>query len=208
MHGIVHAEFQKYFIIRHGHPIWKKLLSQAGLGTKSYLVSQHYPDSEILRLVTAASQMTGKPIPTMLEDFGQFIVPDLIDMYVPMLDPQWRTLDVVEHTERTIHQVVRLRNPGASPPELKCRRVSAGEVQVSYSSARKMCALARGIIRGLAKHFEETVQIEEGACMHQGAPSCEISVRLAAPASQAKRTSSRPAAVAPRTPWGRPRTPG
>jgi hypothetical protein len=189
MHGIVHAELQKFVIARHGRPAWQELLKQSNVGTKAYLVSQHYPDSDVIALVTTASRMTGTPVPQLLEDFGEFIVPDLVDMYRPFLSPDWRTLDLLEHTEGTIHRVVRLRNPGATPPELRCRRLSAGEVRVSYNSARKMCALARGIIRGLAKHFEETVQIEEGACMHRGAPSCEISVRLAAQASKAQRAS-------------------
>lgn len=189
MHGIVHAELQKFVLARHGRSAWQELLKQSGLGSKTYLVSQHYPDSDVLTLVTTASRMTGTPVPQLLEDFGEFIASDLVNMYRPLLDPQWRTLDLLEHTEGTIHSVVRMRNPGASPPELRCRRASAGEVRVSYNSARKMCALARGIIRGLGKHFGETLHIEEGACMHRGAPSCEISVRLAAQASKAQRAS-------------------
>jgi hypothetical protein len=189
MHGIVHAELQKYIVIRFGHPIWKKLLKQSGLETKSYLVSQHYPDSDILTLVTTASEVTEKPVSQLLEEFGEFIAPDLLEMYRPMLDPRWRTLDILEHTEDTVHRVVRLRNAGATPPELRCQRLSPGEVQLSYNSPRKMCALARGIIRGLAKRFDETVQIQEGACMLRGAASCEISIRLAAQSLQRQRAS-------------------
>jgi heme-NO-binding protein len=103
MHGIVHAELQKFVIARHGRPVWQELLS-----------------------------------------------------------------------------VVRLRNQGAAPPQLRFRRVGPAEVHLSYNSNRKMCAVARGIIRGVAKHFEESVTIVESACMHQGAPSCELSIRLAA----------------------------
>lgn len=189
MHGIVHAELQKFVIDRHGRPAWEELLKQAGLASKAYAVSQHYPDSDVISLVTTASRMTGTPVGQLLEDFGEFIVPDLVDLYRPLLDTRWRTLEVLEHTERTIHRVVRLRNPGASPPELRCQRLSANEVRVSYNSARKMCALARGIIRGLAKHFQETVQIEEGTCMLRGAASCEIAVRQAAQASRVSRAS-------------------
>ncbi len=189
MHGIVHAELQKFVMARHGRMAWQELLKQSGLGSKSYLVSQHYPDSDVVTLVTTASRMTGTPVPQLLEDFGEFIAPNLVNMYRPLLDPRWRTLDLLEHTERTIHSVVRMRNPGASPPELRCRRLSEGEVRVSYNSARKMCALARGIIRGLARHFGDKLKIEEDACMHRGAPSCEISVKRAAQASKAKRAS-------------------
>ncbi|HUQ14827.1 MAG TPA: heme NO-binding domain-containing protein [Gemmatimonadales bacterium] len=180
MHGIVHAELQKFVIARHGRPVWQELLKGAGLGSKNYLTSQQYPDADIAALVTQAATMTGKPASELLEDFGEFMVPDLMNMYRPLLKPEWRTLDLLEHTEGTIHSVVRLRNPGAAPPQLRFRRVDPAEVHLSYNSNRKMCAVARGIIRGVAKHFGESVTIVESACMHRGAPSCEISIRLAA----------------------------
>jgi len=72
---------------------------------------------------------------------------------------------------------VRHRNPGARPPELRCQRVGPDEVVVVYSSARKMCAVAKGIARGMARHFQETVAVNESACMLVGAKECPISVR-------------------------------
>lgn len=188
MHGIVHAQLQKYVIARHGRPAWQELLKGTGLGSRNYLTSQQYPDADIAALVTNAATMTGEPASALLEDFGEFMAPDLIAMYRPLLKPEWRTLDLLEHTEETIHSVVRLRNPGAAPPQLRFRRVDAAEVHLSYNSDRKMCAVALGIVRGVAKHFGDSVTIVESACMHRGAPSCEISVRLAAP-SQGSRVS-------------------
>ncbi|MEO5618590.1 MAG: V4R domain-containing protein [Candidatus Eisenbacteria bacterium] len=48
---------------------------------------------------------------------------------------------------------------------------------MSYTSARKLCAVARGICRGLARHFEEVVVIDEPSCMLRGGRTCEIIVR-------------------------------
>ena len=88
MHGIVHAELQKFVLARHGRPVWLELLKGAGLGSKNYLASQQYPDADIAALVTQAVTMTGKPASELLEDFGEFMVPDLIDMYRPLLKPE------------------------------------------------------------------------------------------------------------------------
>jgi hypothetical protein len=120
--------------------------------------------------------MTGTPVPVLLEQFGEFIVPDLLDMYRPMLEPGWRTLDILEHTESAIHNVVRMRNPGAAPPRLHFRRMGPDQVRLSYSSERKMCQVARGIMNGVAKEFGESIRIEETACLHRGAPSCEMAI--------------------------------
>ncbi len=176
MHGLIHAQVQKFVIAHHGRVAWQGLLKEAGLENKTFLISQQYPDSDIVGVVTAASRATGVPAAALLEQFGAFLVPDLVAMYRPLLRPEWRTLDLLEHTESTIHSVVRMRNPEAQPARLRCRRIGPNEVHLSYDSARKMCAVARGIVRGIAEHFGETVVIDETACMHRGAASCEMSV--------------------------------
>jgi hypothetical protein len=177
MHGLIFSELQKYVAAKHGDKTWSVLLEKAGLGKKMYLPVQEYPDSDGVRLVSTASSLTGRSVPQILEDFGEFIAPDLIAMYRHLLKPEWKTLDVIEYTEGTVHAVVRVQNPGAKPPELKTKRPGPDQVLLTYTSPRQMCALAIGIGKGLAKHFKETLTVTELQCMHKGATSCEISYR-------------------------------
>ncbi len=86
---------------------------------------------------------------------------------------------MIEHTEETIHRVVRMRQPGAAPPRLHVERKSPDEVVLTYDSPRRLCAVARGITRGVAKKFEERITITDRACMLSGASKCLISFRLA-----------------------------
>jgi len=87
------------------------LLKEAGLGQRNYDAFETYPDEEAGRLVATASRITGANAPAILEDFGEFIAPDLLEMYWALVKPEWKTLDVIEHTEEAIHEVVRLKNP-------------------------------------------------------------------------------------------------
>ena len=168
---------QKYAETKHGKGAWQELLKRAGVKTKVYLPVKEYPDAEVVALVVAASSITGLPASEVLEDFGQFIVPDLVKMYGHLLRPEWSTIDVIENTEATVHSVVRVKNPGAKPPELKTVRHGANEVALFYTSPRKMCALAVGIGKGLAKHFNEKIVAQHATCMHKGASKCEIVFR-------------------------------
>jgi len=179
MHGFMLAELKKYVDTRVGGEAWKNLLKDAGLGMKVYMPTQTYPDTEVVAIVTAAAKATGKPGPAILEDFGGFIVPDLVAIYGAYIKPEWKALDLIENTEETIHRVVRTRNPGAAPPELKVTRVGPDEVAIEYTSARKLCAVARGIIKGVAAHYKETVAIAEPQCMLRGDPACRLKVTLA-----------------------------
>lgn len=172
MHGIIHLELEKFVVTTLGRDVWDELLVQTNLRDRLYLPVQAYPDDDIVRIIGAAVKTTGKPPADILDAFGEFLVPTYLSVYGALLDPSWRTLDVIEHTEETIHRVVRMRQPGAAPPRLRVERTSATAVAITYDSPRKLCALARGIVRGIATHFRESVSVTERKCMHRGDPHC------------------------------------
>lgn len=178
MHGIIFTELKRYVETKFGGDTWEKLMKNSGIGSKLYMPIQAYPDQEVAALVSTASKMTGASIPVILEDFGKFIVPTLLKMYQVLIEPDWKTLDLIEHTEETIHKVVRSRNPGAEPPKLKCSCPSADEVIITYTSPRKMCGVAKGIAKGIAKHYNEQIRISETECMLKGNSRCQISIKL------------------------------
>lgn len=176
MHGIIFSELKRYAGARLGADGWESLLTAAKLSGKAYVISEPYPDSEALALVGAASQLVKLPVAVVLEDFGRFITPTLMSVYGRLLQPQWRSLEVIENAEATIHTVVRLRNKGATPPVLKVQRASADELTVVYASPRKLCHLAVGIVHGIGEHFQEILTVQQKKCMHLGGPHCEIAV--------------------------------
>lgn len=196
MHGIIFTELRKYVDDKLGGDAWSDLLNAAGLKGRMYLPIQEYPDGEAVALVTTAAQVTGLDAGVILADFGEFIAPSLLGMYRTLVKPEWKTLDVLEFTEGTIHQVVRARNPGAKPPELKAVRVSATELHLTYGSQRKLCHVAKGIISGLAHHFDEKISVQETQCMHEGADTCEMVVGVVVPKRARKtRKAAAPAAA-------------
>lgn len=174
MHGIILNQLQSYVTKGHGAATWRQLLETAGVGSRTYLASKTYPDEEVVAIVGAASKLTGTPAEAILEDFGAFIVPALLETYGPLLKKEWRTLDLLENTETVIHKVVRFDNPGADPPQLVIERRAPDVAVLQYSSARKMCSVAKGIAKGIAGHYGETLRITDEACMNRGDPSCRI----------------------------------
>lgn len=177
MHGIIFVELKKYVQNKAGTAAWETLLAASGLTRRAYLTTEVYPDEEMVALVTAAASQTGRAIPAILEEFGEFLVPGLIKTYRAFLRPDWRTLDTIEHTEANIHKAVRLRNPGAAPPALSVTRTSPDEVVIVYNSSRKMCGVAKGIARGIARHYGERITLSERTCMHRGDRACTISIK-------------------------------
>jgi hypothetical protein len=180
MHGLIFGELKKYVEARFGTEVWNEMLKEAGLEWRFYNHVQEYPDEEIVRIVSAACRATKRSSATILEDFGEFIAPDLLSMFRPMIRPEWRTLDLICNSEAVIHQVARIQNPGATPPILSCHRQNGYEIVIFYASPRRMCALAKGIIRGIARHYGEAVSITETDCLLRGNAHCRISARIEA----------------------------
>jgi len=172
MHGIIHLELQNFVVQQHGEAAWRALTDAAGLSNEIYTPLRSYPDEQLIALVGAAVQLTGADTTALLEAFGEFLAPRYLALYGKLLKPEWRTLDVLEHAENTIHRVVRMREAGALPPRLQAQRVSPTAVRINYDSPRKLCAVARGIARGIGAHFKEKLSISDEQCMHRGDRAC------------------------------------
>ena len=177
MHGRILWQFREYVEARRGSGAWQTVCKAAGLEDRIYL-AQAYPDAESLLLLQAFARMTGKSAPAILQDFGEFTVPSLLGMYAHLIKPQWRTLDVVEHTEKVAHGAVRAQERGAAPPYLRAHRVSSHELVITYNSPRKMCPFAVGVGLGLGKYFQESVKVLHDPCMRLGADHCEITYTI------------------------------
>jgi hypothetical protein len=177
VHGILFTELRRFVEAEQGSVAWVNVLEGAGLSGRTYLASRSYPDLEAQALFESAAAFLKRPLVSLFEAVGEFMASDLLTIYEPLLDPQWRTLDLIENTEQTIHTVVRRRDPGARPPELRCVRTGPDEVILTYASTRRMCGVAKGIARGVARSYGETVEIAEDQCMLRGAGSCVIVIR-------------------------------
>ena len=161
MYGIFHVELQNYIETRYGHELWRATLKQTGLQHRFYMTVSTYLDSEAFAIVEAVSELTGASKATLFEDFGVFIAPTLMKTHEPLINPKWGLAEFLLNVEEAIHRVVRLKNMGAKPPRLKFEQIGPNELHFYYDSPRRMEALARGILKGIARHYGETVAIEE-----------------------------------------------
>jgi predicted hydrocarbon binding protein len=176
MHGLIFLQLQK-FAQKHVAPqAWDLLLREANLPLQSYSPARAYPDEDFVNLVGAASRVLGKSNAAVVEAFGEFIAPELLRMHKRLLKPDWKTLDVIENAEPLMHAAIRVGNPGAQPPVLDVVRTSADDLRIVYTSERKLCHLAKGILAGIARHFGESIVVNDEACMHNGDPFCALHV--------------------------------
>jgi Haem-NO-binding len=195
MHGIIFAELRNYAETKHGKGTWNQLLKQSGLDNRVYLPIKAYPDTEVVALIGAASSMAGIPVAELVEDFGEFITPALMKMFGHLLLPEWKTIDVIDNTEGTVHSVVRAKNPGTKPPELQTVRRSYDEVVLIYTSPARCAPSLSASERAWRITFMKILRLFRRCASTkalQGARLC--SVRLGRPQSAKARNGGQPLA--------------
>ena len=180
MHGLIFFYLQKFSeSLSTGAPAGSRsgLSSLAVPDVARYLPSNVYPDADAVWFLQMIADGLDEPLMTTTRRFGEFLAPHLLKVAGPLIEPSWRTLDLVEHTEDLIHAMVRTKQPGADPPVLETVRAGPEELHVVYASRRRLCPLATGLLRGLARHYGELIEVDETSCMLRGDPFCSFVIR-------------------------------
>ena len=160
MHGTIFTLLKRYVQTQYDHSTWVRLMELSGLDNVVFDHKTVYPDDHMYALVGHAAEMTGLSAGELHEKFGEYLVPDLMYMYQKLLKPEWKTLDMLEHTELTMHKQVRREHTENSPPVLDVSRLGPDELMIDYVSPRRMSGLAVGIVRGLASYYDEAERID------------------------------------------------
>jgi len=178
MYGVIFDFLRGYVLEKHGgESTWNALLKANGYNYKIFFPVTEYDDSEIVGLAVAASEALDVPLPAVLEDFGVYVGHKLISFYhMYVSNKDWKTFDIIENAHTCIHHAVHKHNSLRKPPVVKAMRESNDLLVIRYYSERKLCAVLKGIVRGLGEVFGEEFQVEEVKCMHDGERECIINV--------------------------------
>jgi hypothetical protein len=166
----------RHVVAAHGASTWDALLEEAGTPGRLFMSLRDYPDADVLHLVATAARLLGVDAQDVLKGFGRSLVTDLMSTYGSLVSPTWTAFDLLEHTEATIHAVVRARTPTARPPVLTATRRGPELVSLVYASERRLCSLAQGIVLGIGDRFGTPLEVHEPACMRRGSAHCQLEV--------------------------------
>lgn len=181
MKGIVFNLLQEVVVAEHGEAAWDALLTSAGLDG-AYTSLGTYDDAQLLALVAAASQALGLSERQVVRWFGVQAMPLFAERYPALFAAHDNARDFVLTLNDIIHPEVRKLYPGADVPEFDFDAADDEVLGMTYSSARKMCDFAEGLIEGAASHYGQHVDIEQPECMHDGAAHCRFRLRFRSPA--------------------------
>jgi len=181
MKGIVFTLLQQLVTDQHGEDVWDSLLESAGV-EGAYTSVATYPDEEMTALVDAASKALGISPDDVLVWFGRSCMPLFADSYPAVFEGHMNARSLVLTLNDVIHPEVRKLFPGAYVPEFEYDDSDPKSLSLAYTSKRRLCSFAEGLLHGAADHFGEEAVVHHTKCMKHGNDTCLITVSFSAAA--------------------------
>jgi hypothetical protein len=103
-----------------------------------YLLSEAYPDEQLLSLIGRASEAIGKDVDATVHDFGVFTAQSTFTrLYPAFFAIAGSAREFMLSVETRIHELVRATIPNAGPPQLDVSELDGDGVTIVYSSPRR-----------------------------------------------------------------------
>jgi hypothetical protein len=175
VHGVIFSSFRDFLTVSHGSALAQRIFEREPV----YLLSESYPDEDLVRLIGRATEAVGVNADELVHDFGVFTAATTFTrLYPAFFAISNSAREFLLTVETRIHELVRATIPNAAPPQLHVSELGTDGVAIVYSSPRRLCLLLRGLVEGTARHFGETAAIEEATCMRRGDEHCTFEVRF------------------------------
>lgn len=163
MYGIVNRAVEELIIERFGLDKWEEIKLKAGFNSEGFMTLKPYPDELTFKLVGAASEILNVPTDKLLEAFGEYWILYTAEKgYGEMLNLAGDSFPAFLKNLNMLHGRVTNLMPELAPPQFECRNEKQNSIELLYRSHRNgMIPMLYGLIKGLAKRFDNEVVIEE-----------------------------------------------
>lgn len=159
MRGVIFTELFELIEEKFGLEMLDDIIVAAALPNDgAYAATGSYPFPELLSIVQQLHLHTQLPIETLLEVFGEYLFSRLLAHH-PQFGDTDQLLDFLENVETYIHIEVKKLYPDAELPQFKIVSKDAKSFTFYYVSSKQLHHLAKGLITGASKHFDEPVEI-------------------------------------------------
>ena len=171
MYGMVNKAIEEMVCMHHGEETWEKIKLKAGVDIDVFLSNEGYSDEITYKLVGAASETLNAPAEAILEAFGQhWILHTASEGYGGLMQAGGDSLGEFLINLPNFHSRVVLMFPKLQPPRFECSEVTENSLNLHYFTHRPgLSHFVIGLIQGLGKLFENTVEVQQTMNKAEGA---------------------------------------
>ncbi len=158
MKGVVFNVVEAVVTELYDADTWDDLLDAAGVDG-AYTALGNYDDEELLRIVDAAAAIAGLAVDDLWRTIGRLALPELATRLPDVIARTGDARSFLMGVNDIIHTEVRALYPQAVPPVFEFEEFGS-DLVVRYRSARRLDALAEGLMIGCGDLFDEQVVVQ------------------------------------------------
>ncbi|MDO9208532.1 MAG: heme NO-binding domain-containing protein [Sulfuricurvum sp.] len=168
MRGVIFNSFLEYLENKQDYSFVDELIEEAALiNDGSFADAGLYPDEELMRLMELASKKLECKVGCCWEEFGEWLFATLFSKFNTLYSGDTYRQSMIHNAFdfivmlNTIHykEVVKLY-PDSLFPHFDIIRRTDDELQICYRSKRNLHHLAKGMLMGCGKYFNESLHIQ------------------------------------------------
>ena len=160
MKGAVFTEFIEFVEENYGFDTADVMLEPEEGLEKVYTQGGNYPTEELIGLILSVNETEKVEVEEIVYNFGIYLFPKLVRMAPFLIQDSNKTLDVISKVDSYIHIEVKKLYPEAELPKFKVDKLDSNYLEIEYLSEKRLEILAKGLMMGVAKHFNETIEVE------------------------------------------------
>ncbi len=177
MKGMIFNLFEHFICDAFTEESWDKIIESSQLihGNETY-IPKAFADEDFKCLVVAANRELHLAVPDLLEMFGKYSFPHIMEKFPNYFKQASHCFDVIMRLDEIISKDMREALPNEYLPEVFIKPVEGNIIEIEYKSKRKLCEYLEGLIYGCAHHFKNNIQIHHHHCMHYGHDYCGLRI--------------------------------
>lgn len=118
-----------------------------------------YDPQEMRTLLGNLHEVTGVPVPELLQAFGHHLFRFFVASYPMFFEGIGSTFEFLPLVDSYIHVEVHKLYPDADTPSFTCEEREKGVMTMTYRSRNDLPDLAEGMIQECVRHFGEPLQV-------------------------------------------------
>ncbi len=181
MKGVVFNIFNDMIDEKFSPDTWEDLIDKTNPESGAvYTSAATYPAHELVGYVGALSEITGADPNDLVRAFGGYLMHQFYERHPHFFD-DITVREFLLSVHDVIHVEVMKLHTDARLPTFEYEEPSSDSLVMIYSSPRKLCALAEGLLVGVSEIFDTQFHYAQTACVHTGAEKCRFEVSFTNP---------------------------
>ena len=161
MKGVIVSALEEMIVKRFGKERWEQILDRAGTDSRFFLATSDMDDAEVMKILSASSEVLGIDIKGILRDFSRY----WIGTYAKRVYPAYfmgvnNAKDLILKVDE-IHRLITQNMKNAHPPHFEYEWKDSRTLIVRYRSRRGLIDMAVELIRAIGEEYGEPLDIKK-----------------------------------------------